>query len=111
MSFELEAVLAPLRHEGPRRFAAWAGDLFEQAARGPGATLAVALAEQPDGARVRAGSLRLLQGGVGTGLIRHPGPSPAGWTCFLERCLLELVPALLPALPPAEQLPALVKVW
>lgn len=110
-TIDLEPLLAPLRHEGPRRFAGWTPALFEEAAHAAGATLARALARQPSAETVLAGYLRLVQEGIGVGLVRHASASPAGWATFLERCLLELVPRLLPAVPPAEQLPTLARIW
>src|SRR5207302_201269 len=40
-----------------------------------------------------------------------PPPPGAPWTSFLERCLIDLVPSLLPAIPADERLPLLVQLW
>ena len=106
----LDAVCEELRRDGPRRFAAWDAGLFDAVAAGPAAALAEALAGQPAAEPTLAGHLRLAQQAVGAGFLRRAdGAGP--WASFLERCLVELVPALLPRAAAADRLPLLVKVW
>src|SRR5436309_557687 len=111
MSSPAEPELAELRRDGAARFAGWDAGLFDAAAAGPGRALAGALAGQPDARPVVAGYLRLLQEAVGTGALRQASAGPAGWAGFLERCLVELVPALLPRVPAGGRLPMLVTLW
>jgi hypothetical protein len=103
---DLRATAADLTADGARRFAGWDPGLFAALVEGPAARLAAAT----DSVTV-AGYLRLLQESVGTGLVRRAAPGPDGWTGFLERCLVERVPALLPATSAGNRLPALAKLW
>jgi hypothetical protein len=102
--------LVRLRQDGPRRFARWDAALFEAVVRGPAVALTAALDEQPDRNAAVAAYLALAQQAVGTGLLRQASPG-GRWASFLERCLVELVPALLPAVPANRRVPLLVKLW
>jgi hypothetical protein len=51
-----------------------------------------------------------VQQAVGTGVLRRASAG-AAWTSFLERCLVELVPALLPRVGAGARLPLLAEVW
>jgi hypothetical protein len=106
-----EDVLGRIRDEGPRRFARWDADLFEAVVAGPAAALRAALGGQPDAAACLAAYLRLAQQGIGAGAVRRARAEAGGWASFLERCLVELVPALLPGVPGGQRVPLLVKVW
>jgi hypothetical protein len=110
VSPELDPLLAELRREGPRRFAGWDAGLFDAVVTGPAAALADALLGQPDAGPATAGYLRLAQQAVGAGRLRR-ADGAGGWAGFLERCLVEIVPALLPHAAAADRLPLLVKVW
>src|SRR4051794_1358012 len=107
MSRDVADTLERLRREGPRRFARWDAALFEAVVNGPAVTLAAGLADQPDRDATLAAYLTLAQQAVGTGVLRQPF-SGGRWTGFLERCLVELVPALLPAVPGDRRVPLLV---
>jgi hypothetical protein len=111
MNPDLESLLTPLRHDGPRRFALWNAALFEEVAHGPAAALHQKLHGQPQAAAVLTGYLRLVQQAIGTALLTRPCAGPVAWTSFLERALVELVPELLPRERPVDQLPLLVKLW
>jgi hypothetical protein len=108
---ERQKVLEEIRRDGPRRFARWDADLFDRVAAGPAATLADALQGQPDAAAATVAYLRLAEQAVGTGLLRRVRAEGGVWTTFLERCLVELVPALFPGVKAERRLPLLVKVW
>jgi hypothetical protein len=103
--------LEELRRDGPRRFARWDSALFEALVQGPGAVLSEALTGQADANAVLAAYLRLLHQGVGITAVRRVEAGPDGWISYLERCLVEQVPALLPRVPAGKRLPVLVKVW
>src|SRR5207244_416561 len=82
--------------EGPRRFARWDADLFEAVVAGPAAALRQALDGQADIGPTLAAYLRLAHQGIGIGSLRRARAEAGGWASFLERCLVELVPAFLP---------------
>src|SRR2546430_2162998 len=100
---DLAPLLAGLRQQGARRFAAWNATLFDAVGAGPAFALWTALHDQPGAEAALRGYLRLVQEAIGTSALRLPAPPPAGtpWTSFLERCLVELVPAHLPGVPAA----------
>jgi hypothetical protein len=106
----LQLRLDELRKDGPRRFARWDADLFQALVAGPLCALA-ALGNEPDAEAVLAAYLGLLHQGVGTSAVRRAAAGPGGWHCFLERCLVEHVPTLLPRVPAGKRLPLLVKAW
>jgi hypothetical protein len=108
---DLKHHLAELRHDGPRRFARWDAALFDAVVAGPAKALAQGIAPPAKVVPVLAAYLRLVQEAVGTGAVRQAGPSAAGWTTFLERCLVQLVPERLPRVDPEQQVPLLVKLW
>ncbi len=107
------SLLDDLRHDGARRVAAWEGALFDAVGQGPARALAHALGKQPGAEPVLRAYLRLVQEAIGTAALRLAAPPSPGapWTSFLERCLVQLVPALLPHASPDERLPLLVKLW
>jgi len=105
------ATLASIRDEGPRKFSRWDAAVFDAIASGPAATLAERLAAQPESEAVLNGYLRLVQQGVGSGIVKHAAPTPVGWGSFLERLLVELIPARLAEIAPADQLRVLVDAW
>jgi len=107
---DLETTLAELRRDGPRRFARWDPALFEAVVTGPARDLGAKLQGQPDAMAVLAGYLQLAQQAVGMGALRQPAAG-GPWTSFLERCLVGLVPVLLPRIKAGRRLPLLVKVW
>ena len=111
MTDALPTTVADLARDGARRFAGWDPAVFAGLVDGPARQLGEALAGQPAADAALAAYLRLLQEGVGTGLVRRAAAGPDGWTGFLERCLVERVPALLPAVPAGKRLAALAKVW
>ena len=108
---ELQGCLEELRRDGPRRFARWDAALFEALARGPLHTLSQALGGQADAGAVLAAYLRLLHQGIGITAVRRAEAGADGWTSYLERCLVEQIPGLLPRVPAGKRLPLLVKVW
>jgi hypothetical protein len=113
MSPDLVPLLADLRQQGARRFAAWDAALFDAVGAGPAAFLWLALRGEPEAEATLRGYLRLVQEAIGTAALRRPTAPPTGtpWTSFLERCLIELVPAQLPAVPAEQRLPLLVQLW
>lgn len=111
MPQSFEGRLNELREEGARRFARWDGGLFDAVVRGAGHTLAEKLAGQDNRGKVLEAYWRLVQEGVGAGLLRQAAPTAVGWSNFLERCLVELVPERLATVRPDRQLSLLVKVW
>lgn len=104
----MNASLAELRDEGPRRFSRWNADVFDAITAGPAAALAERLAGQPDAEATLSGYMRLVQQGVGSGVLRQAG---AAWSSFLERLLVELIPARLPEIAPERRLRVLVDAW
>ena len=102
---------ARLREEGPRKFSRWDAAVFDAIATGPAAALAERLAGQPEADTLFAAYLRLVQQGVGSAVVKHAAPGPAGWSNFLERLLVEAVPVRLPELAPERRLRALLDVW
>jgi hypothetical protein len=111
MPLDLARHLAEVRRDGPRRFAHWNADLFDAVAAGPAQALADGLGDAADASATLLTYLRLVQEGVGLGLVRQTKAGDAGWTSFLERCLVELVPPLLPQEPPETRGGLLVGVW
>jgi hypothetical protein len=105
------ATLTLLRDEGPRAFSLWDAGAFDAIASGPAATLAERLADQPGGGAVVESYLRLVQQGVGSGVLKSAAPGPGGWTSFLERLIVETIPARLPEIAPERQTSVLVDVW
>jgi len=103
--------LAPIRDEGPRRFSRWDAAVFDAVATGPASALAERLAGQPDANAVLRGYLNLVQQGVGSGVVKHAVPGAAGWSSFLERLVVELVPVRLPEIAPERRLRVLVDAW
>jgi hypothetical protein len=106
----LEQTLADLRRDGPRRFARWNAELFDAVASGPARTLGKELGDSPDSGRVLSGYLQLVQQAIGVGALHQAGRG-ARWTSFLERCLIERIPALLPRVKAGERLSLLAKTW
>jgi hypothetical protein len=103
--------LAQLRDEGPRRFSRWDAAVFDAVVSGPVLALAERLAGQPDAHSVITGYLNLVQQGVGSGVVKHAVPGATGWSSFLERLVVELMPARLPEIAPERQLRVLVDAW
>jgi hypothetical protein len=110
MIADLDLQIAALRLNGPRCFARWDAELFDAVVAGHAQALRQQLLEQPDAAGVVAAYLQLVQQAIGTGAMRQAAAG-ASWTSFLERCLIELVPKLLPGVRPGQRLPLLVTVW
>ena len=110
MLADLNTLLADLRHDGPRRFARWDGELFDAVAAGPAVALREGLDRQPDAGPVVAAYLRMAQQAVGTAVLRR-ATAGATWTTFLERFLVELVPKLLAHVRPGQRVPLLVQGW
>jgi hypothetical protein len=108
---ELQGRLDELRHDGPRRFSRWDASLFEALAAGPFLALSEAIDGQADAGPVLAAYLALLHQSVGCAGVRRASAGPGGWATYLERCLVEQVPALLPSVPAGKRLPILVKAW
>jgi hypothetical protein len=111
LSPELRECLDELRRDGPRRFARWDAALFEAVVAGPAQTLAAALGGQADADAVLAAYLSLLHQGVGLTAVRRAETGPDGWGCYLERCLVEQMPALLPRVPAGRRVPLMAKAW
>ena len=103
--------LATIRDEGPRKFARWDAAVFDAVATGPVAALAERLGGQPDATAVLSGYLRLVQQGVGSGVVKQTAAGPAGWSSFLERLVVELIPARLPEIAPERRMRVLVDAW
>src|SRR5947209_19956457 len=97
MTTDLPTAVSEARREGARRFAGWDDAAFDALAAGPVAALAAALREEAG--PVLDAYLALLQQGVGSGVLRRATAGPDGWGSFLERCLVERVPALPPQVP------------
>lgn len=106
----LEQTLAELRRDGPRRFAQWNAELFDAIAAGPAYTLGEALSDAADRAGVVSAYLQLVQQAIGIGALHQAGTG-ARWTSFLERCLIERIPALLPRVKNGERLSLLATIW
>jgi hypothetical protein len=106
----LEQTLADLRRDGPRRFAQWNAELFDTVASGPARALGKELGDSPESGRVLSGYLQLVQQAIGVGALHQPGTG-ARWTSFLERCLIERIPALLSRVKTGERLALLAKIW
>lgn len=104
------ALASALHRDGPRRFARWNAALFDAVVEGPAGALAAALRGQTDAEALVNGYLRMVQQAIGIGALRQATPSDAR-TTFLERCLIELVPSLLPGVKEGKRLPLLVEVW
>jgi hypothetical protein len=104
-------VLASIRDEGPRKFSRWDAGVFDALVDGPAVALAGRLTGQPDAGSVLAGYLQLVQQGVGTGVLKQAVVGKTGWSSFLERLLVEVVPARLPEIDPGQRLPVLVDAW
>jgi len=111
MNQPLRALVAELRADGPRRFSQWDAGVFDAVVSGPATALAARLDGQPDADGVLTGYLRLVQQGVGTGVLKQVAPGAAGWSNFLERLLVEVVPTQLPSVAAAKRLAVLVQVW
>jgi hypothetical protein len=103
--------LASIRDEGPRKFSRWNATLFDAIAASAATALAERLAGQPDADAVLNGYLRLVQQGVGSGIVKHTVPSSTGWASFLERLVVEMIPARLPEIAPERRLRVLVDAW
>jgi hypothetical protein len=103
--------LALLRDEGPRKFSRWDPAVFDAVVSGPAAVLQERLASQPDVDTVLGGYLQLVQQGVGSGVLKQATPGAAGWSSFLERLLLEVVPARLPEIALERRMRVLVNAW
>lgn len=104
------AMLGPLRDEGPRQFSRWDAAVFDAVTSGSAAALAGRLAGQPNADAVLAGYLRLVQQGVGSGVVKN-AEAGAGWSSFLERLIVELIPARLLEIAPERRLKVLVDAW
>jgi hypothetical protein len=103
--------LDELRRDGPRRFARWDAALFEALVAGPAHALSVALNGEPDAGDVLSAYLGLLHQGVGITAVRGAEAGREGWNSYLERCLVEQVPVLLPRVASGKRVPLLVKAW
>lgn len=103
-----EATVAKFRDEGPRAFARWNPAVFDAVAVGPVQALAQRLGGQPAADATLAGYLRLVQQGVGGGIIKQ---ASGAHSSFLERLLVELIPARLPEIAPERRLRVLVDAW
>jgi hypothetical protein len=110
LTTERELLIAELCRDGPRRFARWDRALFETVVGRTTPILCETLAGQSDLDVVLEGYLRLLQEAVGAGFL-HTATPGASWTNFLERCLVERLPLLLPTVPAGRRLPLLARVW
>jgi hypothetical protein len=102
---------ALLREEGRRRFAFWNAELFDAYVTGPATALSDHMHKQADEPDVVAGYLQLVQEGIGGACLRQAKSAALGWTNFLEFCLVQAVPALLPQTGVGKRLPLLVKIW
>jgi hypothetical protein len=107
----LRSAVAEFSRDGARRFAGWDPAVFHNLLKEPVRALHEALGSEPSGEEVLSAYLQLLQEGVGTGLVRRAAAGPDGWTGFLERMLVERVPALLPAVTASRRVSMLVKLW
>jgi hypothetical protein len=107
---QLEHTLADLRRDGPRRFARWNAELFDAVVSGPAHTLGEGLGDSPDSGPVLCSYLQLVQQAIGVGVLQQAGGG-SRWATFLERCLMERIPALLPRVKAGARLPLLVKLW
>jgi hypothetical protein len=105
------ATLAAIRDEGPRKFSRWDPAVFDALTTGPVSVITERLAGQPDADATIGGYLRLVQQGVGRGVLKQAEPGAAGWSSFLERLLVELVPTRLPEVAPERRLQVLVDAW
>lgn len=103
--------ITQLQDEGARRFCRWDPRVFDAVVAGPAQILAGRLGDQNDAAAVLAGYLHLVQQAVGEGLLTQAAAGPAGWSNFLERLLIEGVPAQLPEMPAARRLALLADTW
>lgn len=111
LSPDLQQRLDELRKDGPRRFARWNANVFEALVTGPLFVLSESLNGQADAGAVLTAYLGLLHQGVGITAVRRAEAGPVWWSSYLERCLVEQVPALLPRVPAGRRLAVLVKAW
>ena len=91
-----------IRDESARAFARWDPAVFDAIVSGPASVLAERLGQEADTAL--GGYLRLVQQGVGRGLVKHATAVPSGWSSFLERLVVELIPERLPEIAPDRRL-------
>src|SRR5262245_47792100 len=110
MTPEIERHSAEFRREGPRRFSHWDAAAFDAVLAGPALVLCDQMRGQADAEAVLDAYLRLAQEAAGIGLLRPAATGPIRGS-FLERCLVELIPALLPRVPAGERLSALARAW
>jgi len=115
MSSRFEQITAELAAEGPRRFARWDGDLFQEIARAYGWTFRYRYKDKRGAPEVFRAWATLLQEAVGRGQIAglpEDDLREAMEEHSLQSWLLgALVPGGLYALPAARQLPALARAW
>ena len=71
----------------------------------------IVLDELKDADEALAGYLRLVQQGVGIGVVKQIAPGNASWSSFLERLLIEAAPAQLHTVAADKRLAVLVKIW
>ncbi len=105
------ATIDRIRTEGRRAFARWDAALFDAITAGPAAELARRLGTQSDADAAFGGYLRLVQQGIGSGLVKRAAPGASGWSNFLERLVVEVVPDRLADVAPERRLRALADAW
>lgn len=106
-----EQTVAAIAHEGPRKYARWDADHFQQLAAGPAQALWCSIKESSQAEAILAAYLRLLEEGIGGGYLKRTNGAAAPWPNFLTFCLVKLVPGGLAQAPAKQRLPLLAKIW
>jgi hypothetical protein len=112
-------LVAGVAREGARLHAAWDSGRFDRLCEGPARTLWDRLAARPHGSDEAAFSayLTLLREAVGSqylgraGIAAGDGHGLVSWACFLEFCLLKLVPEALADEPAEDRVGLLATAW
>jgi hypothetical protein len=99
--------LRQLGEEGPRRFSEWDAPRFAAYCRTVLPALWTRLPSER--ARTLAGLSALVQQGIGEGYLKGDPEGPP--LNFLEVCLRDWLPDILPRLPVEQHLPLLARVW
>jgi hypothetical protein len=117
VSTRYERLVAAAAHEGARLHASWDPGRFDRLCRGPARVLWERLAAGPDGLDEATFSayVTLLREAMGAQYLGRAGDAAGDgigpWGCFLEFCLLKLVPEALADEPPADRVGLLATAW
>lgn len=100
-----------LREDGARRFARWNARHFDAVIDGPAKVLGDRTADEDGSAELVVAYLRLVQEAIGEGLLTQIDAEPSGWSSFLERLLVEVVPNRLFEVQASRRIQVLADVW